>query len=269
MDFQEKARLEHEEGLRLEALKAQRARDAAKENLQALEAQKQVKKDRQNDQRNQWLAEGADLAAAAEEFEKSKIEQKNLAKQARLEYISQIDAQKQMIADIARLDAENEALDDQKREKFLSAKAKMTKMQKAKMKSIFDEKQAQRGKMAEKLAKEYREQEDNSEYLLKKAQEEKDFEQRMREKAKQEKLLKDQKDIAEHRAGQLKVKGIFLLIHHSSSFQNWLMKNVAKWPWKSSRWCEWPMKSSNKLKLRSNRSVGLIWRLWPGSIWKW
>ena len=152
---------------------------------------------------------GAELAAAAEEFENSKNEQKNLAKQARLEYISQIDAQKQMIADIARMDAENDALDDQKREKFLSAKAKMTKMQKAKMKSIFDEKQAQRGKMAEKLAREYKEQEDNSEYLLKKAQDEKDLEQRMREKAKLDKQLKDQKDIAEHRAEHLKVKGKF------------------------------------------------------------
>ena len=46
----------------------------------------------------------------------------------------------------------------------------MTKLQKEKMKSIFDEKQAQRGKMADKLAKEYREQEDNTEALLAKAQ---------------------------------------------------------------------------------------------------
>ena len=57
-----------------------------------------------------------------------------------------------------------------KRQKFLTAKAKMTKLQKEKMKSIFDEKQAQRGKMADKLAKEYREQEDNTEALLAKAQ---------------------------------------------------------------------------------------------------
>ena len=46
----------------------------------------------------------------------------------------------------------------------------MTKLQKEKMKSIFDEKQAHRGKMADKLAKEYREQEDNTEALLAKAQ---------------------------------------------------------------------------------------------------
>ena len=58
LDFQEKARVEHEEGLRLEALKAQRARDAAKANLEALEAQKQVKKEIKNAERDQWLAEG-------------------------------------------------------------------------------------------------------------------------------------------------------------------------------------------------------------------
>ena len=95
-------------------------------------------------------------------------------------------------------------------------------MRKEKEQELFKEQQQMRGRMADRLAKEYREIEvtemhidldyywivqDNTEELLKKAQEEKDLIEKEKEKSKKDKIRRDIETIERHRVDQLKIKG--------------------------------------------------------------
>jgi len=85
----------------------------------------------------------------------------------------------------------------------------MIQMRKEKEQELFKEQQQMRGRMADRLAKEYREIEDNTEELLKKAQEEKDLIEKEKEKSKKDKIRRDIETIERHRVDQLKIKGLF------------------------------------------------------------
>ena len=65
-----------------------------------------------------------------------------------------------------------------------------------------------RGRMAARLAKEYKEIEDNTEELLIKAQEEKDLIEKEKAAQKKKSILESIKEIEKHRNDQLEVKGI-------------------------------------------------------------
>ena len=98
----------------------------------------------------------------------------------------------------------------------------MIQMRKEKEQELFKEQQQMRGRMADRLAKEYREIEvtkmhidqdnywivqDNTEELLKKAQEEKDLIEKEKEKSKKDKIRRDIETIERHRGDQLKING--------------------------------------------------------------
>merc|ERR1711935_177321 len=179
---------------------------AARANVEALVVQKEARGARASAEQAAWVAEGVELAADGESFLLEKLEKKQKAAQARVEYVAQIDAQRNMIGELAQLDAAFEQQDETKRLQFISAKAKMTKLQKAKMASIFDENQRQRSAMANKLAAAFRAQEDNTDALLAAAQAEKELEQFEREAAKVAKRAKEQSAIDEHRQKHAQVK---------------------------------------------------------------
>merc|ERR1712113_367126 len=104
------------------------------------------------------------------------------------------------------MDKDFDEKENQKRAQFNAAKKKMIQLRKEKEQELFKEQQQMRGRMADRLAKEYREIEDNTEELLRKAQEEKDLIEKEKEKSKKEKIRRDIETIERHRVDQLKIK---------------------------------------------------------------
>merc|ERR1711970_652055 len=90
-------------------------------------------------------------------------------------FAATLQEQIKMIKELEQHDQDFDAKENKKRVQFNSAKKKMIQMRKDKEQELFKEQQQMRGRMADRLAKEYREIEDNTEELLKKAQEEKDL----------------------------------------------------------------------------------------------
>ena len=71
------------------------------------------------DEKAQWVSEGIELSKDAELYLEEEKKKKEKAKQAQLEYIDQINLQKEMINELAQFDAEQEAASEGKGDLYL------------------------------------------------------------------------------------------------------------------------------------------------------
>ena len=108
-EFQARAALELERGLAQDAEKRERRRDAARKNREALQVQQDIKLSKKADEKAQWINEGVELSKDAELYLEEEKKKKDKAKLAQLEYVDQINLQKEMINELAQFDAEQEA----------------------------------------------------------------------------------------------------------------------------------------------------------------
>ena len=108
-EFQARAALELERGLAQDAEKRERRRDAARKNREALQVQQDIKLSKKADEKAQWINEGVELSKDAELYLEEEKKKKEKAKLAQLEYVDQINLQKEMINELAQFDAEQEA----------------------------------------------------------------------------------------------------------------------------------------------------------------
>ena len=108
-EFQARAALELERGLAQDAEKRERMCDAARKNRAALQVQQEIKLSKKADEKAQWINEGVELSKDAELYLEEEKKKKEKAKLAQLEYVDQINLQKEMIKELAQFDAEQEA----------------------------------------------------------------------------------------------------------------------------------------------------------------
>merc|ERR1711893_213214 len=143
-------------------------------NRDALLQQKIEKQNLKLQEEMAWKEEGRLQAQLAKEHEENKAKLAEMEIEKRKFFAATLQEQIKMINEIEKMDKDFDDKENQKRAQFNAAKKKMIQMRKEKEQELFKEQQQMRGRMADRLAKEYREIEDNTEELLRKAQEEKD-----------------------------------------------------------------------------------------------
>jgi len=205
-DYQAKCRAENEQAMEYER---QRQAERIRQNYLNRDALLQQKIEKQNlklQEEMAWKEEGRLQAQLAKEHEENKVKLAEMEIEKRKFFAATLQEQIKMIKQIEQMDKDFDDKENQKRAQFNAAKKKMIQMRKDKEQELFKEQQQMRGRMADRLAKEYREIEDNTEELLRKAQEEKDLIEKEKEKSKKEKIRRDIETIERHRVDQLKIK---------------------------------------------------------------
>lgn len=177
-------------------------------NMKGLKIQMETKEQIAERENLEWIEEGKRLAelADAEKYEKARVIEIEIEKKAEMAFLldHQERANKALELEInAAQEHEN------KRQKiYISAKEKMMEMRKNKTDELFRSQQEARGRMATKLAQEYKEAEDNIEERIEKARLEKEAAEDKRERLKTEKSKKELEAISKHLGIQLEVKGL-------------------------------------------------------------
>lgn len=206
--YQAKCRAENEQAIEYELKRQSDKIQRNYINRDALIQQKIEKKNRKLEEEMAWKEEGRLLAELAKEHEDNKAKLAEMENEKKKFFAATLQDQLKMIKELEQYEVDMDQKENHKRQQFNAAKKKMIHLRKAKEQELFKEQQQMRGRMADRLAKEYREVEDNTEELLRKAQEEKDLLEKEREQAKKEKIRRDIENIELHRSDQMKIKGL-------------------------------------------------------------